>query len=147
MIAMGLKPTWWYTQSGVLAYRFNKGKASEQSPLEILLITSRKGKRWVIPKGIVEPGMSPQESAIKEAFEEAGITGRISNEAFGSYTRKKWNGRCNVEVFPLEVTTVFDEWPEADFRQREWLSVEEAASRVREEPLKAILRKLPEKIL
>ena len=50
-------PDWVYRQSAVLPYRFSGGD------LEVLLITSRKGKRWVFPKGIIEPGLTPQRSA------------------------------------------------------------------------------------
>ena len=65
---------WMYNQSGVVPFKRSK------DGLQVLLITSRSGKRWVIPKGIVESEFSPQESAQKEAYEEAGITGKIINE-------------------------------------------------------------------
>ena len=141
---MRQKADWWYTQSGVIAYRLKRpGETGAEIPqLEILLITSRKRKRWIIPKGIVEPGLSPQASAAKEAFEEAGVRGKIADQALGIYTRDKWNGTCTVEVFPFEVTAVFDDWPEDDIREREWMSLDEAIQRVQEPPLTAMLRKL-----
>lgn len=143
---MEQKPAWWYTQSGVIAYRLNTKDSSEKTTLpviEVLLITSRKRKRWIIPKGIVDPGMSPQASAAKEAFEEAGIAGKVSDRAIGVYTHEKWHGTCTIEVFPLEVTKVFDEWPERAVRDREWMSIEEAAGRIQEEQLKILFGKLP----
>jgi 8-oxo-dGTP pyrophosphatase MutT (NUDIX family) len=97
----------------------------------------------VIPKGIVEPSMSPQESAIKEAFEEAGIRGHAAQTAIGVYAYQKWGGTCRVEVFPFEVTAELQDWPESEFRTREWMSLEDAVNRVREEALKALLRQLP----
>jgi 8-oxo-dGTP pyrophosphatase MutT (NUDIX family) len=126
-----------YNQSGVVPFRWGK------DGVEILLITSRSGKRWVIPKGIVEPELSPQESAQMEAFEEAGITGKIINETIGTYTYKKWGGTCSVQVFLLEVEKIFDEWPEDFFRTREWISVKEASKRVDEEELKKIIQSIP----
>jgi phosphohistidine phosphatase len=63
-------PNWIYTQSAILPYRLRG------DDLEVLVITSRKGTRWVLPKGIVEPGMTAAASAAKEAMEEAGVEGR-----------------------------------------------------------------------
>jgi len=75
-----------YPQSGILPYRYTKNK------LEILLITSLRKKNWIIPKGLIEQGMTPQESALKEAFEEAGIEGRITGSVIGHYSYEKWGG-------------------------------------------------------
>lgn len=55
------KPEWFYRQSGVIPYRW------QQEELQVLLITNRRNRRWVIPKGIVEPELSPAASAVKEA--------------------------------------------------------------------------------
>jgi 8-oxo-dGTP pyrophosphatase MutT (NUDIX family) len=128
---------WMYNQSGVIPFRRIKDE------LQILLITSRSRKRWVIPKGIIEPELSPQESAQKEALEEAGITGKIINGALGTYSYKKWGGTCTVQVFLLEVEEIFDEWAEAYFRTREWISVEEASKRVDEKELKKLILAIP----
>jgi 8-oxo-dGTP pyrophosphatase MutT (NUDIX family) len=128
----------------VIAYRLKRPDEpdTEAPQLEILLITSRKRKRWIIPKGIIEPGLSPQASAAKEAFEEAGVRGKIADQALGVYTHDKWNGTCTIEVFPLEVTSVVDDWPEGDVREREWMSLDKALQHLQEAPLKAMLRKL-----
>jgi 8-oxo-dGTP pyrophosphatase MutT (NUDIX family) len=125
---------WIYNQSGVIPYR------RAEDGIEILLIKSRSGKRWVIPKGIIEHELSPQESAQKEAYEEAGITGQIIKEMVGKYTYKKWGGTCTVQVYLLEVEKIFEEWPEDFFRTREWISVEEATKRVDEEELKKFIQ-------
>jgi 8-oxo-dGTP pyrophosphatase MutT (NUDIX family) len=128
---------WIYNQSGVIPFR------RERDGVRILLIKSRSRKRWVIPKGIVEPDLSPQESAQKEAYEEAGITGKIINGTIGKYAYKKWGGKCTVQVFLLEVEKIFEDWPEAFFRTREWTSVEEASKRVDENQLKKIILTIP----
>ena len=60
-----LKPSNWYRQSAVIPYRLTDRTGTDFSAVEILLITSRKRKRWVIPKGIVEPYLSPLESATR----------------------------------------------------------------------------------
>ncbi len=139
---MESKPASWYTQSGIIPYRRTYSLSHDTFLIEVLLITSRKRKRWIIPKGIVEPQLSPQQSAEKEAFEEAGIIGTLSDTIIGSYTYSKWQGVCNVDVFPLEVTHVLEQWPESSFRERRWMSVEDAAASVEEEQLKEMFRKL-----
>lgn len=132
---MRTRPDHFYVQSAVVPIR-----RSDQG-LEVLLVSSRKRKRWIVPKGVIEPGTEAGESAAREALEEAGIEGRVVRPALGRYAYDKWGGRCEVEVFVLEVDTVHEAWLE-DFRDRVWLSVEEAAGRVDEEALQAMIRSL-----
>ena len=129
-------PDWMYRQSAVIPWR--RGR----SGLEVLLVTSRKGKRWVPPKGVVESGMSAPELAAKEALEEAGVRGTVGERPLGSYSYEKWRGTCTVEVFAMAVTEELADWPEAASRRREWVSPAEARRRVDEIELKAILAKL-----
>ncbi len=112
---------------------------------EILLITSRQTRRWVIPKGWPIPAHSAAESAAQEAYEEAGIRGEMAVEAMGHYTySKRLRGgarkRFRVDVFSMEVTEVLDQWPEAHQRARQWLSPEEALALVEEPQLAALIR-------
>ena len=130
-------PEYYYTQSAVIPYRQRDGE------LEIMLISSRKKKRWVIPKGVKEPQLSPGESAAKEAVEEAGITGRVSDSSLGSYEYNKWGGTCKVEVYAMDVHTELDHWQES-YRDREWLSLGEARERLDEPELRQLLESLPE---
>ncbi len=133
---MSERPHWMYRQSAVVPYR------AGADGLELLLITSRKGTRWVLPKGVVEPGMSPAESAAKEAEEEAGVRGVVDPTPLGTYRYNKWGGTCTVEVFAMGVIQEMSEWPESAIRQRAWLPPEEARDRVREAGLKDILEDL-----
>ena len=133
-------PEWMYRQSAVIPYR------AGADGLEVLLITSRKRKRWVPPKGVVEPEMTAPASAAKEAMEEAGVQGPVDERPLGSYRYRKWGGTCTVEVFAMKVTEESASWPEADFRTREWMPPEEAASRVDEEELKRILETFPDRV-
>ena len=134
---MAKRPDWFYRQSAVLPYR-----ASSDTP-EVLLITSRRRRRWVLPKGVVEPGLTPLDSAIKEAMEEAGIVGEVNARSIGSYSYEKWGGICEVEVFLMLVTTELETWPEAAIRHREWTPFETAARRVEEAELGDLIRRLP----
>lgn len=126
-------------QSGVIPYRLEQGK------IEILLVSSRKKKRWVIPKGIVEPDLTPQDSAAKEALEEGGILGEVLPESIGTYTYEKWGGVCRVVVFLLKVTSLEANWLE-NYRERQWFSLPEARKRLDEAELKNILLKVGDRL-
>ncbi len=131
---MGSVPDHFYRQSGVIPLRRRGGKT------EVLLVTSRKGKRWVIPKGVIDEGSSPAESAAREAWEEAGVRGRLSPGETGRYRYEKWGGVCTVRVYLLTVADEADHWPESGTRRREWLGIEEAVSRIEEEDLRVLIR-------
>jgi 8-oxo-dGTP pyrophosphatase MutT (NUDIX family) len=117
----------------------------EAQGIEILLITSRETRRWVIPKGWPMEGYAAAESAAQEAYEEAGVRGQITAQAIGHYEYiKRMQGRgkkrFRVDVFAMEVTEVLDLWPEAHERTRQWLSPHEAAAHVHEPELAALIR-------
>lgn len=135
---MNLKSVQRYQQSAVIPYRIKNGK------IEVLLITSSTGKRWVIPKGMIEPFMTPQTSAAKEAWEEAGIVGQVLPTLMGTYEYQKGGGTCQVEVFLMQVKTVLEVWPEASVRKRQWVSVKQAVKRVEEVELKRIFMTFPD---
>jgi len=120
----GRKPDSWYRQSGVVAVRVRDGEP------QVLLVTSAGGKRWVIPKGIVESDHTPASSAAKEAWEEAGVTGKVSRRMIGRYRYAKWNGICTVLVYRLDVEEIHRTWPEAHVRRRKWLAPAAAAARI-----------------
>ncbi|MCI0458784.1 MAG: NUDIX hydrolase [Gemmataceae bacterium] len=92
----------------------------------LCLVTSSNGKRWVVPKGIIDPGHTAGECALLEAWEEAGLVGVLGREPVGSYLYEKWGGTCHVTVFVMQVTEAADEWPERGQRQRRWVSFAEA---------------------
>ena len=130
-------PEHFFVQSAVLPYR-RKG-----DEVEILVITSRKGKRWVIPKGVKEPWLSPQASAAREALEEAGIEGIVSTQPVGHYEYSKWGGTCRVAVFAMAVDKVHEHWQES-YRRREWVGVTDAADRMEEKALRRLIRSIPD---
>ena len=137
---MAKVPAWMYRQSAVIPYR------KEPNGLEVLLVTSRKGKRWVLPKGVVEPDLTPAVSAEKEAMEEAGVRGVIGAEPLGTYEYRKWGGTCTVQVFAMEVEDEVPAWPESGMRRRAWLTVEEARRRVDEKDLRKIFDRFIERL-
>ena len=127
------------TQYGVLPYRVDA-----EGKLEILLITSRERGRWVVPKGNPIPFLLNYESAAREAFEEAGVEGRISTVPIGSYRyqkRRRGGGAAPaiVNLYPLLVTRQADAWPERGQRELRWFSPAEAAEAVEEPELSVII--------
>lgn len=110
-------------QAGALPYAIVEGR------LAFLLITTRKTGRWIFPKGGIEPGLTPWESAAKEALEEAGVVGEIAHEPVGSYrTCLGGSGSVliDVDLYPLRVTNQLDDWREKGQRLRHWVTLGEA---------------------
>jgi 8-oxo-dGTP pyrophosphatase MutT (NUDIX family) len=112
-----------------------------------MLVTSRETGRWIIPKGWPKRRKKPCASAAREAFEEAGVVGRIDKSPIGSYSYKKRLKRgevvvCQVDVFPLEVRRLKKSWPEMSEREVQWFSRTAAAETVSERRLSNIIRKL-----
>lgn len=113
--------------------------------LEILLITSRETRRWVIPKGWPIKGLAPQDAAAVEAVEEAGVEGEIEAGAIGSYRYlKRMKGDhtipIQVIVFPLHVLSQGEQWKEKEQRQLRWFPYRRAAALVAEPALRRVIR-------
>lgn len=125
------------TQFAALCWRKHKGKH------EVLLITSRDTGRWVIPKGWPMDGMTPAEAAAQEAWEEAGVTGKLRAEVEGVYSYIKPLDRsampCLAMVFALHVKTIHDKWPEDHERTRRWFTPKRAAAKVHEAELAQLI--------
>lgn len=107
---------------------------------QVCLVSSRSGRRWVVPKGCIEAGKSAGEIALQEAWEEAGLAGLLGKEPIGSYVYEKDGMVCHVIVFVMRVTTQVDAYPEASVRQRIWLSIPQALVRLEEHGLRELLR-------
>lgn len=108
--------------------------------IEILLVTSRETRRWVTPKGGRMTGKTDAEAAAQEAWEEAGVTGRITADPIGAFRylkvlRRRAPRWCGVEIYALEVELEHDDWPEAAERERRWFAQSEAATLVDEADL------------
>lgn len=114
----------------------------------VLLITSRGTGRWVIPKGWPMEGRTLSGAAAREAWEEAGVRGRVGLEELGRYSYEKGLSRgfsipVEVRVFPMQVESRASSFPEAGERRRKWFSPRKAAELVAEPGLRKILRSLP----
>lgn len=110
----------YFKQSGVVPVY--KGK--------VVVITARGSKRWIIPKGSIDWDLSAQESAAKEALEEAGLKGTVFPDEIGTYTYEKMGGNYKVRLYYMEVTKLKDKWDEQDFRKRKLLTPKQAIKKV-----------------
>jgi 8-oxo-dGTP pyrophosphatase MutT (NUDIX family) len=106
----------------------------------ICLVTSRSGKRWVVPKGRLEPGNSLETTALAEAWEEAGLEGRLASGQIGTYYYKKSKKEFKVSVFLMHVADVAEEWPECSRRSRLWVRPARSLVHIRNQGLRKIIR-------
>ncbi len=114
--------------------------------IEVLLITRRRSKRWIIPKGWPEDQLAPSKLAALEAFEEAGLKGRVGKQQIGSfdYVKRLDNGEsiiCDVDVFAMKVTAQHLDFPEKGQRQLRWLKLKKAALLIEEKKLATLIRR------
>lgn len=102
---------------------------------QICMVTSRSGRRWVLPKGQIEPHQTPTEAALAEAWEEAGLLGTIDPAPVGRFDYEKNETIHIVTVFRMTVTHERKDWPEKLQRQREWVDASTALGRIEEPAL------------
>ncbi len=116
-----------------------------------LMITARRTGKWIFPKGGPMEGLTPAESAAEEAYEEAGVRGRVAAAPAGHYrTFKARPGKARrvgevlvlVEMYPLEVAEQFDDWPEKGERRRHWATLAEARRLLSEPGLVVLAEKI-----
>jgi 8-oxo-dGTP pyrophosphatase MutT (NUDIX family) len=106
----------------------------------VFMVTSRSGRRWVFPKGQIDPGHTPGEAALIEAWEEAGLVGTLDPEPLGSYVYEKLGSDHHVLMFRMHVAEIRDVWPERGYRERACISIDDAIIRVDEPSLRELLR-------
>ena len=97
---------------------------------EFCLVTSVERGNWIFPKGIIDPGETAEQTALKEAAEEAGLHGVIEGKPLGQYDYHKWNTRLVVTAMLMRVTAADDEWEESELRQRCWCGIEKARAKI-----------------
>ena len=126
------------TQFGALCYRVRQDK------VQVLLVTSRGTGKWILPKGWPVAGASPSDAAAQEAWEEAGVEGRVMGNCLGiySYTKADEDSAlpCVVAVFPIKVRRLRDRYPESEQRERKWFSLKKASTVLVEPELRQMVR-------
>jgi 8-oxo-dGTP pyrophosphatase MutT (NUDIX family) len=101
----------------------------------ILLISTQAGRRWQLPKGHIEAGETPEETAVREVREETGVTGRVvaplSGVEYWFIERGNLRVHKRVDYFLLDYVS----GSTADFDAREvsgaeWFSWDEGMTRL-----------------
>lgn len=114
--------------------------------IEILLVTSRETQRWVVPKGWPVKSMKDHDAAAREAYEEAGVVGKVEKKSSGSYTYWKrlpdHFTLCDVKLYKLMVERQLATWPEQGQRRQQWFKPADAADLVDEPELRSVIREL-----
>lgn len=116
--------------SGAIVTRRKKGK------VQVLMIKSTNNGVWTHPKGGVEKGLSPAESAVKEVYEEAGVLGPI--KYLGSYAFNKAGVKQHVIMYHMTTAVLLKKYPEWKIRSRKWMSVDKALAFTKK-PLRPML--------
>jgi 8-oxo-dGTP pyrophosphatase MutT (NUDIX family) len=113
------------------------------SVLSILLITTRRKRRWSVPKGSPMLRKRPHRVAAIEAYEEAGLRGKIGRHALGRFKHSKRKGKrgilCEVALYPLRVKKQHGRFPERSQRKMVWLPASQAARRVHQGKLRRLI--------
>jgi 8-oxo-dGTP pyrophosphatase MutT (NUDIX family) len=108
----------------------------------VCMVSSSSGRRWVFPKGLIDPGHTAGEAALIEAWEEAGLVGTLDPEPVGNYLYEKAGRSHHVLVYRMRVVEARDDWPERGLRDRVWVTPEETVERVEEPGLRELLRRV-----
>lgn len=138
MVGLFVKPS--RLQIAALCYRVM------DSRLEVLLLTSRDTGRWILPKGWPELELEAYETALLEAYEEAGVRGTADRQPYAKFRSYKGVGkgiqiRTTVLAFRVEVTEELEDYPEKGQRQVAWLPVSEAIERADEPGVRRLLKR------
>ena len=114
--------------------------------VEVCLIRRKDAKTWGIPKGFIDPGDSPEQAALNEAVEEAGLRGEILGDAVGVYDYEKRDAELTVAVYLMKVVKEHKEWREMKFRERKWFSLEEAAEVLPDHPVWSLWERITDRL-
>ena len=115
---------------GVIPFR-----VLESGDFEVLIISTKR-KNWSLPKGNLIKSIGPQRTALLEAYEEAGIEGSLQPKPLPCSV-----GRTCIYLYPMEVTKVFEDWPEAYFRKRKWVRLSKVSHMLHHRSMGKTLRK------
>lgn len=130
---------WIQQQAGVLAW------TPGTDPVEFVIVTSRRTGRWVFPKGGIDDGMTPAETAAQEAFEEAGLLGEVAPAPIGSYRSPKirppWIWTIEVALYAMRIYEVQDTWLEIDQRVRNFVTLDDARNLLSEPEMVTLAEK------
>jgi 8-oxo-dGTP pyrophosphatase MutT (NUDIX family) len=114
--------------------------------VDVCLIRRKGSAKWAIPKGFIDRGDTPEQAALNEALEEAGLKGELLDGAVGTYEYEKWSAPLTVAVYVMVVLEEQADWMEMTFRERSWRSVDEAAVLLANHPVLAMWERVKDRI-
>jgi 8-oxo-dGTP pyrophosphatase MutT (NUDIX family) len=124
-------------QYGAIPFRKKKGA------VRLLLITTRRKGRWSVPKGWPIRKKSASGTAAQEAFEEAGLVGKVTKRPVGQFTSRKLRKNrvqnCRVKLYPFRVKKQKRNWPEMNQRRTRWVTPDEAQRLIHRAALRDIV--------
>ncbi len=129
-------------KSGGILIKAEKGK------LHICLVTSRRNQhKYIFPKGNLDAGEVPMQTAMRESFEEAGVTGAVLNVPLIFNQIKKFHIADKIRkgdfiYYPIWVEKIHKKWPEQFLRKRKWVAIDEILTRKRYKHLRKAFRVL-----
>ena len=114
--------------------------------IEVCLIRRKDAQKWGIPKGFIERGDSPEQAALNEAEEEAGLKGEVQGSSIGTYEYEKREAALTVAVYLMQVSKEAKEWREMKFRERQWFALDEAAEMLSSHPVRPLWERVRERL-
>ena len=114
--------------------------------VRIVLVTTRRGQKWICPKGQPETGLSGATVAEHEAFEEAGVSGALDKSVHDQFERKRHGDRITTRLYLLRVSKLHKRWPEQRERKRAVVSLPKALSMVEDRRLRKCIEQLADKV-
>jgi 8-oxo-dGTP pyrophosphatase MutT (NUDIX family) len=129
-----------HREIGALPYRIKKNR------IELVLVKTRDGKRWILPKGHTEKRMSHADVAKMEAYEEAGVLGAIDKDNYAEVVMRRGIKRTKLRIYPLKSKKVLNSWPESDERERVVVQSDDALKMITDKPLRKCVKTLLRKV-
>ncbi|MBS7698803.1 NUDIX hydrolase [Chelatococcus sp. YT9] len=118
-------------------------RLTEAGEIEVLVLTSRETRRFILPKGWIGRRHKAWRSAAQEAREEAGVIGKVKRKPIGRYIYWKrlsdHFALVEVDVYPLKVQKHLKRWPERRQRFRRWLPISDAVLLIDEPQLHQLI--------
>lgn len=107
----------------------------------VLVTVKYQDNIWIFPKGHCEKEMTDEKTCSMEAYEEAGVTGKVRKKSCGTFRYSKLRRDYRVKYYPMQVKEVLPKWPESRQRKRAVVSIAEAMKMLRSEKLKKLLKR------
>lgn len=130
------------TSAGGVVYRKKK------DAIEVLICKHSGYHKWVLPKGLIEKGEKPEETAIREVEEETGIRGRVVQEIGEPesyvYTFNGLKVFKKVHYYLMEYDRGSTKSHDFEMEEVEWMDIDEAIARMGFDGAKNVLRRAKE---